>query len=151
MNKRDSPAQVGMKPPRVTTTSVTVPVAEEQVTVKIRRSERSRVRVTKTVEEEPQIIRREAVSRTVVVERVAMNRFVEQPGGARLEGDTLVIPVHEEVPVVVMRTKLKEEIRITTRTTSEERRIPVTVRRERVMVERRAERPSADQRTRRSA
>lgn len=149
MNKRDPPAQGGMKPPSATTTTVTVPVAEEQVIVKTRRSERSRVRVTKTVEEEPQIILREAVSRTVDVERVAMDRFVEQPGGARLEGDTLVIPVYEEVPVVVMRTKLKEEIRITTRTVAEARRIPVTVRRERVTVERRAE--SADQRTRRSA
>jgi uncharacterized protein (TIGR02271 family) len=116
--------------------SVTIPVHAEQVTVKTRRSELGRVRMTKTVREEHVTVESPAVTREVVVERVPIDRFVERPSGRRREGETLVIPVFEEVPVVVMKTKLKEEIRITTRAVSQRRRIPVTIRREQVSVDR---------------
>ncbi|ALA59128.1 DUF2382 domain-containing protein [Nitrospira moscoviensis] len=135
MSARDSPAGEA-KQPRTSRASIIVPVAIEDAIVKTRRRERGRVRIAKTVETEDQEVSGTARVQEVLVERVAIDRFVERPAGARQEGDTLVIPVFEEVPVVVMKLKLKEEIRVTRRTASEERRMPVTLRRERVTVER---------------
>jgi uncharacterized protein (TIGR02271 family) len=54
----------------------------------------------------------------VVVERVPRDVMLQagQPQPEpRQEGDTLVVPVLEEVPVVVKRLRLKEEVRITRR------------------------------------
>ena len=82
------------------------------------------------------VVMAQVVIRDVVVERVSVDRFVEQPTGIRREGETLVIPVFEEVPVVVIKTKLKEEVRVTTRTTTQFRRTPVEIRRETVTIER---------------
>jgi uncharacterized protein (TIGR02271 family) len=116
--------------------AVTMPVLAEAVTVQTRRSERGRVRLTKTVKEEQITIDPQAVRREISIERVPIDRFVDRPEGMRQEGDTLIIPVFEEVPVVIMKTKLKEEVRVTTRTISARRRTPVTVRRERLTVDR---------------
>jgi hypothetical protein len=51
----------------------------------------------------------------VNVERVPVNRFIEQPVETRQEGDVTIVPVMEEVLVVQRRLMLKEEIRITRR------------------------------------
>ena len=147
MSARD-PSTGEIKQRRSVRTSIIVPVAVEEAVVRARRRERGRVRITKTVETEEQTLSGTARVQEVLVERVTIDRFVERPAGARQEGDTLVIPVFEEVPVVVMKLKLKEEIRVTRRTASEERRIPVTLRRERVTVERLAATESQEPETR---
>jgi len=48
----------------------------------------------------------------VAVERVAINRIVDQVPETRQEGDVLIIPVLEEVLTVQKRLLLKEEVRI---------------------------------------
>ncbi len=135
MTKRDPPirAKTGL---RRSGESVQLPVHAETAVVHITRRERGRVRVSKTREERQVIVTAPAVKRDVVVERVPIDRFVEHPTGVRQEGDTLVIPVFEEVPVVVMKTKLKEEVRVTTRTSNQSRRTPISIRRETVTVDR---------------
>ncbi len=135
MSKRDPPHKVTSRK-RLPGSSVTVPVVAEEMTVHTRRSKDATVRVSKRVVEERVIAEGQSVQRTVPIERIPIDRFVERPTGLRHEGDTLIIPVFEEVPVVVMKTKLKEEVRVTTRTVSERRPMPVTVRREQVSVER---------------
>jgi stress response protein YsnF len=115
--------------------SVTLPVVQEEAVVHRKRTRRP-VRVVQQVEAADTTLIGEAVSREVVVERVPIDRFVEKVEGMRHEGDTLVIPVFEEVPVVVMKIRLKEEVRITMRTRSEERQLPVTVRRNRITIDR---------------
>ncbi len=47
------------------------------------------------------------------IERVPVNRIVAESPSQRQEGDTLVLPVVEEVIVVEKRLMLREEIRIT--------------------------------------
>ena len=135
MSKRD-PARTITPKKRIPLSSVTVPVVAEELTVQTRRLKEATVRVSKSVVEERVMAEGQSVTRTVSIERIPIDRFVERPTGIRHEGDTLIIPVFEEVPVVVMKTKLKEEVRVTTHTLSERRPIPVTVRREQVSVER---------------
>jgi stress response protein YsnF len=135
MSKRDPPRSLTPKR-RISVSSVTIPVLREEVTVQTRSSKGDTVRVSKSVEKEQVVADGQAVMRTVSIQRIPIDRFVERPTGLRQEGDTLIIPVFEEVPVVVMKTKLKEEVRVTTRTVSERRPMPVDVRREQVSVER---------------
>ena len=74
---------------------------------------------------------------TVEVDRVAVGRYVDGPEAPRQEGDTLVVPVFEEVLVVEKRLVLKEEIRITRRRVSETAAPQrVTLRSEEIVVER---------------
>jgi len=88
------------------------------------------------VQEEQIHVEAQASRQEIVVERIPIDLFVDRPEGIRREGDTLIVPVFEEVPVVITKIKLKEEVRITTRTHAERRPTPVSVRREQVSVER---------------
>jgi hypothetical protein len=51
------------------------------------------------------------------IETVEVNRIVDDPVPERREGETLILPVHEEVWVVEKKLRLSQEIRITKRTT----------------------------------
>jgi stress response protein YsnF len=126
----------GAQSKRNKSSEVKVPVHAEEAVIHTQLRERGRVRISKNHEKDNVVVMAQAVSRDVVVERVSVDRFVDEPTGIRREGETLVIPVFEEVPVVVMKTKLKEEVRVTTRTTTQSRRTPVAIRRETVTIDR---------------
>jgi hypothetical protein len=61
-----------------------------------------------------------------LIERVAVGRVLDGPVTQRQEGDTLILPVIEEVLVCEKRMVLKEEVRITRKrqAVKEVRRIP---------------------------
>lgn len=71
-----------------------------------------------------------------VVERVAIDRIVETIPQTRVEGDVTIVPVFEEVLVVERRIRLVEELHIRHETTNESVRLPVSVRRQRAVIER---------------
>jgi stress response protein YsnF len=54
----------------------------------------------------------------------------------RTEGSVTIFPVLEEVVVVEKRLRLKEEVRITKRVTTENTETPITVRKQRAVIER---------------
>ena len=118
---------------------VVIPLAEETVTVAKREVETGRVQVALTTEMQTVIARETLRGRRVEVERVPVGRTLaegEAPPRSREEGDTLVVPVFEEVAVVVKRLVLREEVRlhfVPTETPFEE---TVEVRRQRAAVER---------------
>lgn len=115
-----------------------VPVLAEELSVDRRQVETGTVRVSKRVRERQEVVGPQTLAKeTVEVERVPVNRYVEGPVAPRQEGDTLVVPVFEEVLVFEKRLVLKEELRITRRRT-EETSAPqtVTLRTEEVVVER---------------
>jgi len=60
---------------------------------------------------------------------------VDQEVGPRREGDTLVIPVLEEMLIVEKRLVVKEEIRITTRRIQETEQARVLIREEHIELE----------------
>lgn len=115
---------------------VVVPVTEERAEVAKRRVETGRVRVLKTVSERSEVVDLPLAREQVDVERVAVNRVVDGPVPTRREGDTLIVPVLEEVLVVEKRLMLREEVRITTRVTETRDPQEVDLRREEVVVER---------------
>ena len=118
---------------------VVIPLAEETVTVAKREVETGRVQVALTTEMQTVVARETLRGRRVEVERVPVGRTLaegEAPPRSREEGDTLVVPVSEEVAVVVKRLVLREEVRlrfVATETPFEE---AVEVRRQRAAVER---------------
>ncbi len=113
-----------------------VSLAEETLQVGKRTVERGRVRLRKTVSECFETVDVPLVREQVEVERVAINRPVDDAEPVRYEGDVMVIPRFEEVLVVSKQLVLVEEVRV--RTVRSERREPqqVTLRREELSVER---------------
>jgi len=112
-----------------------VSLHEEILEPVTRETELGQVRIHKRVETVPVQAEGEVSRDEISVERVPIDRQVETPPPVRQEGDTLIIPVVEEVLVVEKRLIVREEIRVTRRRVSE--RVPVqeTVRREVVDIE----------------
>lgn len=115
---------------------VVIPVIAERVRVERRSAETGVVRIAKTVEEWVEVVDEPLVQETVHVERTAVNRPADGNEEARYEGDTLVIPLLEEVLVVEKRLYVREEVRIRKQRTESRAPQEVTLRREEVNVER---------------
>jgi uncharacterized protein (TIGR02271 family) len=112
------------------------PVIEETLDVHTTSVETGRVRLRKVVHEREETVDPPLLHEEVVVERVPINRIIEGPVSVRSEGDTLIIPLVEEVLVVEKRLLLKEEVRITKRRVETHAPQRVTLRREEAVVER---------------
>jgi uncharacterized protein (TIGR02271 family) len=114
----------------------TVPLAEERLIARIREVNRGTVRIHKRVETQPVEdvvhLRRDNVE----IEHREMNQPVEEVRAPWYEGETLVLPVYEEIPVVTKRLILREEVRITKQSHMDDVEIDDTVQREVVEVER---------------
>jgi uncharacterized protein (TIGR02271 family) len=113
-----------------------IPVVEEVLEVRRHRVETGKVRITKVVHEREEEVNSPQIREEVTIERVTLNRLVDAPVSMRQEGDTLIIPVLEEVVVMEKRLIVKEELRITKRRIEEQATQRVTLRREEIMVER---------------
>lgn len=116
--------------------NVVIPVIEEELHVGKRPVETGRVRVTKTVHEEDEIIDIPLLQERFEVKRVPVNRALDGPVSVRYQGNTVIVPLVEEVIVVQKKLVLKEEIHLTK--IQEEVREPkrVTLRSEEAQVER---------------
>jgi len=93
-----------------------IPVLQEELQIGKRVVETGTgVRLHKTVHEREQTVDMPLLQDELVVEHIAVDRLVEngQQPKTRYDGDTLIVPVLEEVLVVEKRVRLKEEIRIT--------------------------------------
>ena len=113
-----------------------IPVVEEHVVVQKRRTEGTTVRVRKEVVEESQTVDEPLRGEEVTVERVRVDRVVDEAQSIRSEGDTTIIPLYEEVLVVEKRLFLAEELRVTKRQVEKRDPQTVTLRREKATVER---------------
>ena len=121
-----------------------VPVIEERLEIGRRQVELGRVRVHKYVHERAEEVDEPLLRDDVTVTRVPVNRVIDQPVGVRQDGETLIVPVLEEVLVVEKRLLLVEEVHITRHTVETHQPTEVTLRREEVTVERLAPHQSAD-------
>jgi uncharacterized protein (TIGR02271 family) len=113
-----------------------LPLIQETLDVHTSPVETGRVRVRKVVREREELVDPPLLRHEVVVERVPINRIVDGPIPTRSEGDTLIIPLFEEVLVAEKRLLLAEEVRITTRRVETHTPQRVTLRREEAVVER---------------
>jgi uncharacterized protein (TIGR02271 family) len=117
---------------------VVIPVAREEAAVSRERVETGVVRVRKIVSERVEVIDEPMLHDEVDIEHVAINRVVDAPQPPREEGDTLVIPVYEEVVTVRRQWILKEEVRLRRREVQTRHREEVVLREEQALVERQA-------------
>lgn len=113
-----------------------IPVVEERLQVGKRQVVRGKVRLHKTVKERPQTVRVPLQRETVEVVRVPKGEIVSEAQGPKQEGDTLILPVYEEVLVVEKRLRLVEEVHITTRHSERDEVQEVLLREEKVRLER---------------
>lgn len=112
-----------------------IPIIQEEAHIDKHMVESGRVRVTKQVRTHEENIDTPLLQERVQVERMPIDQIVAAAPKARYEGETLVIPVLEEVLVVEKRLLLKEEIRITKYTEETLHEETITLRREEVAVE----------------
>ena len=117
------------------TSRIVLPVVREELAVRKRRVEKGKVRVRKIVRERVAVVDEPMLHEDVVIERAPIDRIVDAPQSPRWEGETLVLPVVEEV--LVKRFRTIEEIRITKRQTVARESRQVPLRTEEVIVERR--------------
>lgn len=108
--------------PRTETTATAVdeeilvlPIVVEELHVGKQVQESGGYRIIKTVTAHEETVTEPLLRESVVVDRVAVNRLLDV--GApfptpREEGDTLIVPLFEEVLVVEKRIRLTEELRI---------------------------------------
>jgi uncharacterized protein (TIGR02271 family) len=115
-----------------------IPVAEEVVAIEKRIRETGKVRIHKTIREEEEEVTLPLIRETVEIERVPVDRVVESPLPPRQEGDTLIVPVVEEVLVVEKKLVLKEEVHIRTVRAETEKTEHITLRKEEVTIDRSA-------------
>src|SRR3954462_2545540 len=116
-----------------------IPVAEETIAISKRQVEVGQDRVSLTTDVEQMVARETLRGRRVEVERVAVGRTLaegETPPQTREDGDALIIPVVEEMAVVVKRLVLREEVRLRFVHTEAPFEQEVAVRRQKAAVER---------------
>jgi uncharacterized protein (TIGR02271 family) len=123
------------KHPKKAVVEKTFPVAEEELTLGKRRVETGITRVTTKVTDNEQVVEQPLMKENVEVQHVTINRFIDSPVQTRTEGDTIIVPVMEEVLVVEKKLRLKEEIHITRHTEVITQTHKETLRKQEVIVE----------------
>jgi uncharacterized protein (TIGR02271 family) len=115
-----------------------IPVLRDVLEVGVHQVDRGGVRIHKSVHVRDEPVQASLRHEAVEVTRVPVDRIVAAADApsARQEGDTLIIPVLEEVLVVEKRVRIKEEIHVTRTAREEPVRSTAPLRSERVAVER---------------
>jgi stress response protein YsnF len=116
---------------------VRLSAVQEELSVGVEPIETGSVRVRKVVHEEMQAVPVQVRTSQVEVRRVAVNRPVEERVGPRQDGDTLIIPIFELVPVIQTQLMLKEEVHVRIAETEEDVVRHVALKCEELVVERR--------------
>lgn len=121
------------------TSGLAVPVHQEQLQVGVRTVDTGRgVRVHKRVGEREERIDETLMHDEIDVRHVPIDKIValSEAPASRYEGDTLIVPILEEVLVVEKRLRIKEEIHITRSKRAQQYSESVSLRSESVCVER---------------
>lgn len=91
---------------------VVVPLHAEEVSVAKRRVVTGQVKVGTVTKESEQLVEELLEHEHVEIERIAIGRQVDKAPSVRQEGDTLIIPILEEIVIVERRLLLKEEVHV---------------------------------------
>ncbi len=115
-----------------------LPLVEETATVHKQAVVTSKVRVRTVTEALEDLAQATLQSDSVEVTRVPVDKVVDTAPEIRTEGDVTIVPVLEEVLVVTKQLVLKEELHIRRRVETETVEVPVSLRKQRAIVEREA-------------
>jgi len=105
-----------------------IPLLAEEVEVTKETVETGRVQVARVTHERERLIDELLNHQTAEVERVRIGQHVDTMPAVREEGDTIVIPIVEEVLVIERRLFLKEEVRVRRVGSTERHQESVTLR-----------------------
>jgi uncharacterized protein (TIGR02271 family) len=114
----------------------TIPVVEETARIDKREVQTDKVKVHTVVETSEQMVREALSSQNVKVTRVPVDQPVTTVPGIRTEDGVTIVPVLEEILVVEKRLILKEEVHIEQEVSQETVELPVSLRKQRAVVER---------------
>jgi uncharacterized protein (TIGR02271 family) len=113
-----------------------IPLLAEELDVKREKVLTGGVRIHKTVQERTETINESVLQEQVHVERVPVNQVISEAPPVRYEGDTMIVPLLEEVMVVEKRLVLREEIHITKSSEKVQKPQEVVLRSEQATLER---------------
>jgi stress response protein YsnF len=113
-----------------------IQIVEETASVEKQRVVTGRIRVTTSSTTVEDLAEATLDGVRVEVARERMDQEITSVPETRVEGDTTIIPVVEEIVVVEKRLVLVEEIRIRKIATTEEVAVPVKLRKQTATVER---------------
>lgn len=124
------------KPPSGQPAETVIPLLAEEATVAKQTVETGRVQVARITHEREQPIDELLSHQTAEIERVRIGQHVDTMPAVREEGDTVVIPIVEEVLVIERRLLLKEEVRVRRVRSTERHQESVTLRQQEAVVTR---------------
>jgi len=118
--------------------TVVLPLIEEETHVDKRDTVTGRIRIRTVTDTLQEDVQRELSGERVAIERVPVNRYLEDGAlpSIRMDNDTMVVPIVQEVLVVEKRLVLTEELHITRHTEQVTAEVPVTLRKQRAVIER---------------
>lgn len=113
-----------------------IPLLEEEVSVSKRVVPTSRVQVSRVTHSHEQLVDELLSREQVEVERVAIDKPIDAMPSVREEGDSIIVPVVEEVLKIERLLILKEEVRIRRVKGTERYQERVTLRKQEAVVTR---------------
>jgi stress response protein YsnF len=111
-----------------------LPLHEEQVQVARHRRVTGRVSVSTVTRSRDELIDELLTNEHAEIERVVIRQLIDEAPPIRTEGDTVIVPVIEEVLVVERRLFLKEEVHIRRKCTTERHQETVTLREQEIVI-----------------
>lgn len=114
---------------------IVVPLTDETAVLQKRIVTTGRVRISTVTENVSELTAADLEEQEVEVVRVPIDREVIEVPAIRTEGDVTIIPVMEEVIVVEKRLVLREELHIHRRTIVQRVEVPVSLQKQRAIIE----------------
>ncbi|HEY7297951.1 MAG TPA: DUF2382 domain-containing protein [Xanthobacteraceae bacterium] len=114
----------------------TFQVIEEEARIHKRAVSTGRVRIRTPIDAKSEIASARLEEHQVEITRVPVNKAVVRTPAVRTENDIVIIPVMEEVLIVEKQLILKEELHVRRRVIEDRVEVPVTLRKQRAVVER---------------
>ena len=122
--------------PQDRTSETALPLLAEEVAVSKQVVETGRVQIARVTHEHEALIDELLARETVEIDRIPIGQHIDAMPAVREEGDTIVVPIVEEVLVVERRLFLKEEVRIRRVRSTDRHRETVTLRHQEAVVTR---------------
>ena len=121
--------------------TIVVPLLAEDVSIVKQEVVTGHLTVSTVSHQHEHLVDELLMRESVEIERVPVGQIVERAPQVREEGDTLIIPVMEEVLVVERRLILKEEVRVRRIRTAERHQERLQLRRQEAMITRHSDTP----------
>ncbi|SRR5579871_1328289 len=115
---------------------IVLPLHKETISIDKQRVITGKVRVSTVTREREELVEEFFSREDVEIERKPVGKSVARPPAVRRTGDTIIIPIVEEVLAVVRRLVVKEEVRIRLVNRKEKHKQRVAVRSQEAVIDR---------------